>query len=124
MSNFDRQLQALFDKVEQKQNMIPQLVAETATEHFQNALIQKQWNGNPYPPYKNKAREPTRGSLMQRDLNLFRSIKPSMVTAERVVISAGGSRAPYARVHNEGLRVRTVQNVRGYHNNNFMGKGK
>lgn len=124
MDKFDRQLNDLFASVGRKIEVVPQLVAETAVEHFQDALRQKQWDGKPYAPYKNKSREPTRGTLMMRDLNLFHSIKPSMVTTERVVITAGGSRAPYARRHNEGARIRDVRNVRPHHKSNFMGKGK
>lgn len=124
MSKFDQQLNALFGNIDTKIDEAPQVIAETAVEHFQNALQQKQWDGKPYVPYKHKNREPTRGSLMQRDLNLFNSIKPSMVTATRIVISAGGQRAPYARRHNEGARIRDIRNVRPHHRENFMGKGK
>jgi len=105
MKKFDQQLQAIFDKIERKIDFVPQLIAETAVEHFQNALIKKEWNGKAYQPYKNKKQEPSRGSLMMRTGNLFRTIRPTLVTPDRVVISAGSSRIPYARVHNEGETV-------------------
>lgn len=52
------------------------------------------------------------------------SIKPAVVSAERVVISAGSPKVKYARAHNEGLRIKGVANVRSYMNSNFMGKKK
>lgn len=125
MNKFDQQLNALFKNLERKIDAIPNIVAETATEFFKDSFRTKQWDGVPWAPYKNKAREPRRGSLMNRNAGgLVSTIKPSMVTKHLVRISAGGRSVNYARVHNEGLRVRTVQNVRGYHNSNFMGKGK
>lgn len=102
---------------------VPRIIAETATEYYRQALIQKKWDGVPYKKYQGK-KEPTKGSLMMRSNNLFRSIKPLYVAPERVTIGAGSSKVRYARIHNEGGRVRGVRNVRPFHNNNFMGKGK
>lgn len=125
MNNFDRQLNALFNKLEKKIDAVPNIVAETATELYKDSFRTKQWDGVPWEPYKNKAREPKRGSLMNRNAGgLVSTIKPSIVSAHLVRMSAGGRGVNYARVHNEGLRIRTVQYVRGYHNSNFMGKGK
>lgn len=106
MKNFDQQLQALINKIERKIDLVPQLVAETALEHFQNALLKKEWDGVPYQPFKNKKHEPSRGSLMMRTNNLFRSLKIVSVTNNNVTISAGSSRIPYARVHNEGSTIK------------------
>lgn len=125
MNDFDSKLTAFFDKFNTavKQHF-PNMLAETATEHFKNALRTKSWDGKPYPAYKHPNREPRRGSLMMRSNQLFMSIKPKTVTSGRVVISAGNSRVPYARIHNEGLRVSGTFRVRAHTNRNFMGKGK
>jgi len=125
MNDFDRKLNQFFDKLDTAiKQKFPVMLAETAREHFKNALRTKSWNGKPYPAYGNKDREPKRGSLMMRTNNLFSTIKPSVITASRVVISAGSSRVPYARIHNEGLRVNGTFKVQAHANRNFMGKGK
>jgi len=59
-----------------------------------------------------------------RNNNLFASVRPSVVNANNVRISAGSSKVPYARVHNEGLRVMGSRYVRGFQNTNFMGTGR
>jgi hypothetical protein len=61
---------------------------------------------------------------MLRSTNLLNSIEGRVVSASEVLVSTRGKKVPYARVHNEGLRVRGVRYVRGFHNNNFMGRGK
>lgn len=125
MNDFDSQLNAFFDSLDRKIDYIPQIIAETSVEYFKDSFRTKSWDGEPWKPYKNKKREPKRGSLMQRSPGgLASTVRPSIVSAPLVRISAGNSRINYARVHNEGLRVRAVQYVRPHHNNNFMGKGK
>jgi len=125
MKEFDQQLNNLIGQLEKKIDAVPNLVAETAVEFFKERFRTKEWDGVPWKPYGNPAREPKRGSLLNRNAGgLVSTIKPSIVTSQLVRISAGGRGVNYARVHNEGLRVRAIQNVRGYHNINFMGKGK
>lgn len=103
MNDFDAKLNVFFGQLDDKfKRVFPNMVAETAVEHFKENFKTKSFDGKPWPAFKNKAREPRRGSLMMRSNALFASIKPKLVTAERVIISAGGSRVPYARVHNEG----------------------
>ena len=102
MDKFDKQIIAFFSKIQGRLEKAPQLAAETALEHFQNALIQKQWNGVPYQPYKNKRQEPSRGSLMYRTGNLFRTLRIIYVSEGSIRLSAGSSRVPYAKIHNEG----------------------
>lgn len=113
-----------FDRFDQRFEAVPGIVAETAVEYYKERFIQKNWEGVPWAPYKNKKREPTKGSLMMRTNNLFSSIRPSFVTAARVVVSAGSGKVGYARVHNEGLRVRGIQYVRPYTHPNLLGKGR
>ena len=125
MNDFDSKLTDFFNKFDTAvHDYFPAMLAETAVEHFQNALINKSWDGQPYPAYGNLNRQPRRGSLMMRTNNLFRSIHIKTTSASRVIISAGNSRVPYARIHNEGQRVTGTFQVRAHTNRNFMGKGK
>lgn len=122
---FDPQkIQVWFDRFDKRFSEAPGIIAETAVEYFKERFIQKNWNGSPWPVYKNPNREPKKGSLMMRNNNLFASVRPSHVSPDRVVISAGSSKVPYARVHNEGLRVRGVQYVRPFTHPNMFGKGR
>ncbi|SDG32200.1 Phage virion morphogenesis family protein [Pedobacter terrae] len=124
MKDFDSKLNAFFLSLNGRLQSFPNIVAETATEHFKERFIQKNWDGEAWKPYKNPKREPKKGSLMMRSNNLMMSVRPSLVTSSRVRINAGSAKVPYARTHNEGLRMRGVQYVRPHHNSNFMGKGK
>lgn len=76
-----------------------EIVAETATEHFKRTFRNKAWDGNPWQP----ARTPKQtGSLLIDSGALLNSIRPAIITRERVVISAGNDKVHYAQVHNEG----------------------
>ncbi|WP_149913506.1 phage virion morphogenesis protein [Sphingobacterium cavernae] len=127
MKKFDQQLQAIFNKIESKIDLAPQLVAETALEHFQNALIKKQWDGKPYQQYKNKKHEPSRGSLMMRTNNLFRTLKIVSVSNTIASLSAGSSKVPYAKIHNEGGTIQhqartTIVTHKKFTRGKFKGK--
>ncbi len=75
------------------------IVAETATEYFKESFTRKGFDGNPWEP----ARHPkSTGSLLVDSGALVNSIRPSAITPERVVISAGNDKVTYARAHNEG----------------------
>lgn len=125
MSDFDSKLNAFFNKLDDRlQNHFPNMLAETATEAFKDNFKTKSFFGEAWPTYGNPDKEPKRGSLMMRSNNLFASVRPSVVNSSLVRISAGSSKVSYARIHNEGGRIRGVRYVRPYHNNNFMGKGQ
>lgn len=125
MKDFDNKLNEFFNTLDTSiTKHFPSMVAETATEHFKDSFKSKSWDGAPWQPYKNKAREPRRGSLMMRSNNLFNSIRPSEVTPVKVTISAGNARVQYARIHNEGGLVSGTRQIKPYTNRNFMGKGK
>lgn len=125
MNNAEK-LNAWFKKFEHRlHNDVPGIIAETAIEYFKERFVKADWDGKPWQPFKNKSREPKRGTLMKRSPGgLMSTINAPIISAAKVRVSAGSSRVPYARVHNEGLRVRAVQYVKPHHNNNFMGKGK
>lgn len=104
---------------------VPDIVAETATEFFKNSFITRSWDGTPWqtlsPKYDAKKTR-GKGRILRVSGNLEASIRPSTVTPGKVVISAGNEKVPYARVHNEGLRIAGTRNIRPYTNTNFMGK--
>lgn len=114
MSSNSQIIETFFDRFDERMQAVPGVIAETATEYYKQAMINKSWDGSPWPPYGNPSKEPSRGSLLMRTNNLFSTIRPSVVEEGKVIISAGGAKVPYARVHNEGLRVRGVQNVRAH----------
>ena len=78
---------------------VPNIIAEKATEYFKQRFTTKEWDGKSWPETKKPVK---RGTLMVRSAALVSSIRPSKVTSERVVISAGSDKVPYARIHNEG----------------------
>ena len=81
---------------------VPNIVAESATEFFKQRFTSKEWEGTAWP----SARYPVAaGSLMLRSGALVNSIRPSMVGPGKVVVSAGGGKVPYARIHNEGGQI-------------------
>ena len=84
---------------EQINAVIPGIVAETAVIYYKNAFTIKGFDGNPWVAGKPERR----GSLLVQSGNLQNSIRPSEVSPDRVVISAGNALTPYAQVHNEGF---------------------
>lgn len=126
MKDFDLKLNAFFTKFEENvKHEFPDMVARTAVSFFRGEMRSKSWDGVPWQPYGNKKREPKRGGLLMRDNNLFNSIKASHISPSKVTISAGNNiNVKYARIHNEGGLVAGTRKIRGYNNNNFMGKGK
>ena len=99
MNNLDK-INKWFARFEHRmRDEVPAIIAETATEFYKERFTAKEWDGIAWQPTK---RNVSRGSLMVRSGKLVNSIRPSMVTPEKVRISAGSSKVPYARVHNEG----------------------
>lgn len=125
---YEQQINAWFEKFEHRfETSVPNIVAETATEFFQDSFKKQSWDNVPWKALSAKyAAKKTRGRgrILTASGILQRSIHPSMITPNRVRISAGNSRVPYARIHNEGLTVKGTAKVRPFTNRNFMGKGK
>ena len=100
-------------------NDASQIIAETATEYYKETFTKKAFDGNPWEPAK---KEKKTGSLLVDSGNLLNSIVPSLISREKVVISAGNDKAPYAQAHNEGFRgtvtvnpfTRKGNEVKGY----------
>lgn len=78
-----------------------QIVAETSVEYFQNTFRTKKFDGNPWAPPRVPRRS---GSLLVQSGALLNSIRPVLVSPERIVIAAGNEKVDYARVHNEGFK--------------------
>lgn len=97
--DIDTYFKSLSDRIRKQ---IPHVVAETATEYFKERFSAKEWDGTPWPQTKRVVR---RGSLLVRSSKLVNSIRPTVVTANRVRIGAGNAKVPYAQVHNEGGTV-------------------
>lgn len=97
--NNQQKLDAFFAKFNTRIEQAPSIIAEEATEYFKERFTEKSWNNVPWKPTKKPV---NKGSLMVRSGELMGSIKPTLVTPSRVTISAGSSKVPYAKVHNEG----------------------
>lgn len=78
-----------------------QIVAETSVEYFQDTFRHKAFDGNPWAPPRVPKRS---GSLLVQSGALLNSIRPVLVSPERIVIAAGNEKVDYARVHNEGFK--------------------
>lgn len=79
----------------------PAIIAKTAVEYYKGSFRTKSFDGKPWPALS-KRYKPTRGSMMVRSSKLMNSIRDTQTTPDKVVISAGNSQIPYARIHNEG----------------------
>lgn len=75
------------------------ITAETATEYFKRTFRQKAFDGNPWTPARTAKR---RGSLLIDSGAMMNSIRPLVISPERVVIAAGNQKVLYAKAHNEG----------------------
>lgn len=77
------------------------IVAETATAYYKGTFRRKEFDGNPWALAKVPK---TTGSLLIDSGALVNSIRPAVVTPQKVVISAGNNKVDYAQVHNEGFK--------------------
>lgn len=108
---------------------VPNVIAETAVEYYQERFMpgNEDWNGVKWqqlnPQYAAKKTR-GKGRILTKNTFLMRSIRPSTVEATRVTISAGNSKVPYARIHNEGLKVQGIQYVKAHKRKNAFGRGK
>ena len=125
---YEQQINAWFNNFEHRFNStVPNIIAETAVEYFQDSFKKQAWDNVPWQPLSPKyaaKKSRGRGRILTASGILQRSIRPSVVNANKVRISAGNSNVPYARIHNEGLTVKGSAKVRAFTNRNFMGKGK
>ena len=90
----------LENRLEEIMQGTAEIVAETAVEYFQNTFRDKAFDGNPWVPPRVPKRS---GSLLVQSGALLNSIRPVLVSPERIVIAAGNEKVDYAQVHNEGF---------------------
>ncbi len=86
---------------------VPVIIAETANEVFRESFVKKEFDGKAWPAL-NKSYKPKSGTMMVRSSNLVNSIRPTTISPQKVIMSAGSSKVPYARVHNEGDQISRV----------------
>ena len=126
--NYAQQINDWFQNFEHRfEARVPSIIARTAVEFYQERFKTQEWDKIPWQPLSPayEARKTRgKGQILTASGALARSIRPSLVTAEKVIISGGSAIAPYAKIHNEGLRVQGVVKVRSHMNRSFMGKGK
>jgi phage gpG-like protein len=128
MNNNEKNINNWFAKFNHRfDKTVPNIVAETAVEFYQDRFKTQEWDGVPWQPLKPRyAAKKTRGrgSILTASGILMRSIRPSTVSPAKVTISAGNTKVPYAKIHNEGGRVSGAFKVKTFRNTNFMGTGK
>lgn len=112
MQNIEQEIAAMMDEICEESAGI---IAEEATEYFKERFTEKEWDGTPWPPAKSPKRS---GSLLVKSSALLNSIRPTEVTKDRVVITAGNQIVTYAQVHNEGFSGKVnvdafTRNVKG-----------
>ncbi len=95
INQFFQRQRPFFDK------QIPAIISKTSVEYYKEAFQKKGFDGKPWPALS-KSYKPKRGSMMIRSSKLMNSIRDTETTASKVVISAGNSKIPYAKIHNEG----------------------
>ena len=112
MTDFEREIETIMDEICEES---ASLIARDATEYFKERFTEKEWDGTPWPPAKSPKRS---GSLLVKSSALLNSIRPTEVTKDRVVITAGNQKVTYAQVHNEGFSGKVnvdafTRNVKG-----------
>ncbi len=98
MTNQDK-INIYFNKLQAGIEHVPAIVANTAIENFQDNFFKQSFDGIPWLKVKNKPNDHT---TLRASGKLFNSINAKLISSNRVIISAGGSQIPYARIHNEG----------------------
>lgn len=97
--NLKKELQPLVDQIREA---VPEIIAETATEYYQETFRKKAFDGQPWPGWSPGYKR-SNGSLMVDTRALLGSIRPTLISWPKVVISAGNEKVKYARAHNEGF---------------------
>jgi phage gpG-like protein len=90
---------------EKVRDQVAPVVAETATEYYKECIMTGQFDGVPFKPLSRqylKYKKRNKDKILYLNGLLFASIRPAIVETDRVVISAGSSKVPYAQIQNEG----------------------
>ena len=121
--NNQEKINAWFARFEHRMNeVVPNIIAETANEHYRGSFTRKSWDNSPWAQTKKPNKK---GTLMVRTPGgLASTIRPSTVSPSRVTISAGSSKVSYARVHNEGGLVTRAARSETFVRNRNSKRGK
>lgn len=124
--NNDAKIESFLNNLtDEIRRFVPNIVAETATEYYKERFQKQQWDGTPWQKLNDKyaaRKKRGTGKILTATSQLSNSIRPSEVTPDKVVISAGNSKVRYAKIHNEGGRIRGVQYVRPHHRTGMGGR--
>ncbi|MEG1464784.1 MAG: phage virion morphogenesis protein [Mucinivorans sp.] len=99
METFDQVRKKIAAMSENVRRVAPVIIAQTAVEHYKERFTKKEWDGVQWVAAKDP---PSYGSLMVRSGALMSTIRPKVISDNEVIISAGGAKVPYARIHNQG----------------------
>ena len=119
MPDNKHKIELYFNDFNERVAAAPTIIAETSTEDFRRSFTTKSYDGKKWLDYQSRPK-PVIGSLLVRSSRLVNSIRPAIVSDTLVRISAGSSRVPYAKVHNEGGTIRKKVTVRPYTHPNLF----
>ncbi|MGE0931677.1 phage virion morphogenesis protein [Peijinzhouia sedimentorum] len=95
---------------------VPRLIGRRAVNYYKDTFRKKAFDGKPWPAVSKKYK-PKGGSLMVRSSKLINSIGNPIAEKSRIVIRAGGSKVPYARVHNTGGVIKRAARTETFRRN-------
>ncbi|MDO3641964.1 phage virion morphogenesis protein [Mucilaginibacter sp. L3T2-6] len=104
------------------QTKVPPIIGETAVELFKENILSGSYDGVPWQPLSKSylaAKKRNKDKILYLNGLLFASIRYNEPEAGKVIVSAGSSKVPYARIHNEGLTVNTIARVGAYTRNKY-----
>lgn len=91
---------------------MPRVVGNTAVNFYKDRFRRGGWQDVRFQPWTPRKRHHKRKrALLVRTGRLRRSIRIVRISSDSVVV---GTDVPYARIHNEGGRISTTQNVRAH----------
>lgn len=100
---------AIFDRIHTTVKQLPSRVAVLAVNFSKERFEKKDWHDD--VPQLWKETKKKRGSTLVASGRLRRSIRKVRVTASQVTI---GTDAPYARAHNDGIKISGTERVRSF----------
>jgi phage gpG-like protein len=117
-----RRIEAYFAKLKGKINDdLPDIIGETAVKVFKENILKGSFDGVPWKPLSPEYLEHKKRNkekILYLNGLLFASIKYTTQPG-KVIVRAGSTKVPYARIHNEGLTVNTTANVKAFTRNQY-----
>lgn len=108
-------IRGLQRRLQKAHRNVPKIAAIEAERYFTRSFREEKWEGKKWEPLKDgdKAKRSDRRGLLVKSGRLMRGFQRGYAMGKYAVAVVNAT--PYAPVHNEGLRVRGVQNVRAHH---------